>query len=222
MMIDEEGSGFNPYDPYINRDPRLGYSVFHIGSILPNGEIFDSRPGGKDDYSLGFQTTKTGFNLRKYINPEDFGDESNCGINFIIIRYAEVLLTYAEAKIELNEIDESVFNAINEVRQRPDVNMPELDNSLNQSELRRAVRHERNVELALEGLRLFDLKRWQLAETILQGPIEGMTYTDSEGELVKVLMTDFSWNFDPKNYLWPIPVTEIILSDGALTQNPGY
>ncbi|MGQ8338814.1 RagB/SusD family nutrient uptake outer membrane protein [Sunxiuqinia sp. A32] len=221
-MINEDGSGYDPYNPYENRDPRLGYSLFHLGSELPNGEIYDSRPGGKDDYTLGFQTTKTGYNLRKYVNAEDFGDGANCGINFILIRYAEVLLTYAEAKIELNEIDQSVFDAINEVRQRSDVNMPEIESTLGQEGLRQAVRHERAVELAFEGLRWFDLKRWEATESILQGSIEGMTYTNTEGDLVKVIMTDFTWNFDPKNYLWPIPVTEIILSDGTLQQNTGY
>ncbi len=222
MMIDDAGSGFDPFDPYANRDPRLDYSVFHLGSILPDGSIYDSRPGGPDDFTMGFQTTKTGFNLRKYVNPEDLEDGANTGLNFILIRYAEVLLTYAEAKIELNDIDQSVYDAINKVRQRPDVNMPILPGGMTQEQLRTAVRHERAVELAFEGLRMPDIKRLRTAETILQGSIEGMTYEDSHGNLTTVVLTDFVWNFRSMDYLWPIPVEEIILSNGNLTQNPGY
>lgn len=222
MMIDDAGSGFDELAPYDNRDPRLGYSVFHLGSILPDGTSYDSRPGGADDYTLGFQTTQTGFNLRKYVNVDDLADGTNTGLNFILIRYAEVLLTYAEAKIELNEIDQSVYDAINEIRARADVNMPPLQEGMTQVALRNAVRHERAVELAFEGLRMFDIKRHRMAQSILTGPIEGMTYEKSPGELTTVILTDYIWNFREQDYLWPIPIEEIILSNDNLTQNEGF
>ncbi|HZH38336.1 MAG TPA: RagB/SusD family nutrient uptake outer membrane protein, partial [Flavisolibacter sp.] len=108
--------------------------------------------------------TSTGFNI-KYINNVDFANIVNSGINFILVRYAEVLLAYAEAKIELGQTDQSVYEAINAIRQRSDVNLPPLS-GLSQTELRNAVRRERTLELLFDGLRLFDIRRWRIAETV--------------------------------------------------------
>ncbi|HLR31430.1 MAG TPA: RagB/SusD family nutrient uptake outer membrane protein, partial [Fodinibius sp.] len=178
MEIDEQGSGYDPSNPYDNRDPRLRYSMFVYGDELPDGQTYDPRPGlgGADDIMRSFTTTSTGFNIKKYVNDEDLADPTNCGINIILQRYAEILLTYAEAKIELGEIDQSVYNAINEVRQREDVMMPVIDNTgQSQNELREIVRHERKVELAFEGLRYFDIRRWEIAPEVMNGPIRGIT-----------------------------------------------
>lgn len=153
--IADPTSGFDPYDPYKNRDPRLSYSVYTLGDELPDNKTYDSRPGSGTADAVGFTylATTTGFNVKKYINKEDLVQPANCGINIILIRYAEVLLTYAEAKIEADQIDQSVVDAINEVRQRADVNMPPLPGVGSQEEMRSIVRHERMVELAFEGLR---------------------------------------------------------------------
>src|SRR5690606_24150986 len=112
--ISDPTSGFNAKDPYANRDPRLKYSIFVLGETLPNGEIYDPRPGSGTGDAIGYaeNSTATGFNVKKYINIEDITQPSNSGINLIFIRYAEVLLTYAEAMIEDNQINESVLNAI--------------------------------------------------------------------------------------------------------------
>lgn len=222
--IDEAGSGFDPRNPYNNRDPRLDYSVIVYGDTLPNDIIFDPRPGfgGPDDIEAGFQTSSTGFNVQKYINPEDLADPTNSGINIMLIRYAEVLLTYAEAKIELNEIDQSVYEAINEVRQRPDVNMPTINAPKTQSELREIVRHERLVELAFEGLRFFDIRRWQIAPDVMNGRIYGMRYVDQNGDLQAIEVSDYQRGFEaPTNYVLPIPQTELELNP-VLEQNQGY
>ena len=222
--ITDPTSGFNPKDPYKNRDPRLKYSVFVLGDILPNGKVYDSRPGSGTGDAIGFSenSTATGFNVKKYVNAEDMADPNNCGINIIYIRYAEVLLTYAEAKIELNQIDESVLDAINTIRQRPDVNMPPIQNISSQEQMREIVRHERLVELAFEGLRYFDIRRWKIAEDVIPGIIYGMTYVDENGQLSTISITGFSKVFDKnRDYLWPIPQTEVLMNPG-LNQNPGW
>lgn len=201
MAIDEPGSGYNPANPYENRDPRLRYTMFVYGDVLPGGQTYDPRPGlgGPDDITRSFQTTSTGFNLKKYVNDQDYEDPSNCGINIILQRYAEILLTYAEAKIELSEIDQSVYNAINEVRNgRDDVNMPDISTGQSQDELREIVRHERKVELAFEGLRYFDIRRWEIAPDVMNGPMRGITsvqniFADRSGWTV----TDFSSEDSP-------------------------
>ncbi len=135
------------------------------------------------------------------------------------MRYAEVLLIYAEAKIELNQIDQSVLDAINLVRQRPDVNMPPITSISSQNVMRDILRKERMVEFAFEGLRFFDIRRWRIAEDVMPGDLYGMTYTDASGQLQTISKPSFVRVFDKnKHYLWPIPYREIVLNPN-LSQN---
>jgi hypothetical protein len=128
---------------------------------------------------------------------------------------------YAEAKIELNEIDQSVYDAINEVRQRPSVGMPAITTGKTQAELRDLVRNERAVELAFEGLRLFDMNRWQIGED-KAGIVEGMYYIDPATNEWKVWTQGFQRRFRAdRDYVWPIPQAEMEIND-EITQNPNY
>lgn len=217
-------SGFDIDNPYENRDPRLKFSVFVKGSPLYNGNIYDPTPGSgtNDEIQSTYLATSLGYNIKKYVNEEDFGDPNNCSINIILIRYAEVLLTYAEAKIELNEIDQSVYDAINAIRSRSDVNLPDIETGKSQAEMREIVRQERMLELAFEGHRLFDIRRWKTAETVIPGQVEGITYKNPTGDYVTIRIDGFLKIFDPnKHYLWPIPKKEIDLNSN-LKQNPGW
>lgn len=221
--ITDASSGYNPSNPYVNRDPRMRFSIYVPGDILPDGKVFNSAPNSGTADAVGgtMQATSTGYVLKKYINNEDYATLSNSGINIILLRYAEVLLTYAEAKIELNQIDPSVFDAINKVRQRSDVNLPALPTTLTQNDLREAVRRERTVELAFEGVRLFDIRRWKIAEFVIPGPVYGITYI-SNGQLTTIQVLAFEKVFNKnRDYLWPIPQRERELNPN-LTQNPGW
>ncbi|MHB1178561.1 MAG: RagB/SusD family nutrient uptake outer membrane protein [Daejeonella sp.] len=221
--ISDPASGFDPFNPYKSRDPRLGYSVFLLGDKLPNGKIFDPRPGSGtvDAVDNSFNAPSTGFVVEKYINPEDLAQPANCGINIILLRYAEVLLTYAEAKIEANQIDQSVLNAINLVRARPDVNMPPYTTLGSQSLMREIVRRERLTELAFEGLRFVDIRRWRIAENVMPGQVLGMTYID-KGTLKTIRVPAFDKTFNKnRDYLLPIPQKEIEINRN-LVQNPGW
>lgn len=225
---------FDPNNPYANRDPRLTHSILYPGREWRDG-VFNTIPGatypGKeivpgDDLTDGtggqWNKTATGYNWLKYISEDDIdnGDYWNGAIHFILIRYAEILLTYAEAKIESDDIDQSVYDAINEVRQRPDVNMPAITTGKTRDQLRTIVRRERRVELAFEGLRLMDIRRWKIAENVMPGVPEGLTYTDPDtGEDVTLSWGERTFNPN-KHYLWPIPQTEVDISH--LEQNPGW
>ena len=114
--------------------------------------------------------TFTGICWRKYANIEDKDALNDCDMNTILIRYPEVLLTYAEAKIKAGEIDASVLEAINKVRQRPSVKMPPITTT-DPNELFYAVARERKYEFSGEGLRLFDIRRWKIAETVMNLPL---------------------------------------------------
>ena len=221
--ITDPTSGYDLKNPYNNRDPRMRFTMYLDGDPLPSGILFKPVPGqnGADEVGRTQYNTSTGFSLKKYVSAEDFGTPGASGLNFILIRYAEVLLTYAEAKIELNQIDATVYNAINAVRTRSDVGLPALNTGMSQADLRNAIRTERTIELAFEGLRLFDIRRWKIGPAVMPGKVFGITYTSGTNvltvEVPSVLKT-----FDPsKHYLWPVPQKEKELNQ-LLGQNPGW
>ncbi len=223
-LITDAGSGYNPATPYANRDTRLKYSVFLDGDILPSGIAFKPAPtsGTADAVGSTYIASTTGFNIKKYIIADDYANPVNSGINIILLRYAEILLTYAEAKIETGQIDASVLAAINAVRNgRTDVKQPSVT-TLSQTELRDIVRRERTVELAFEGQHLFDIRRWKTAEKVIPGPVYGITYKDASGALATVQVVSVNKTFDvSRHYLWPVPQKERDLNP-SLTQNPGW
>jgi hypothetical protein len=219
--ITDVSSGYNALEPYANRDPRLGYTLFYPGATLPNGSTYDSRPGkGTDAVGAEYRVSKTGLLPKKYINPEDLNFRNNCAINFIIIRYAEILLIAAEARIELNTELNTALEYINRIRQRSDVNLPALSLS-NQSALREAVRHERLVELALEGNRFFDIRRWKIAKTACTGDVKGMRYVADGATEPSLYTFNRSKTFTDRDYLWPVPYNERQLCPN-LSQNTDW
>lgn len=224
-LITDASSGYDPANPYANRDPRLRFSVFLTGDVLPSGITFRPEPtsGTADAVGNTYIASTTGFNIKKYVNAEDYANPANNGINIILLRYAEILLTYAEAKIELNQIDASVIAAINTVRNgRSDVKQPAVGSTASQADLRAIVRRERTVELAFEGQHLFDIRRWKTAESVIPGPIYGITYKTTAGALTTVQVVAVNRTFDKsRHYLWPIPQRERNLTP-TLTQNPGW
>jgi hypothetical protein len=226
LPIEDPASGFDPKNPYKDRDPRLSHTIYVTGDELPNGAVLNTLPGNGsgDDITISAENvTPTGWYFKKYVSDADYPDPWNCGVNLIYLRYAEVLLTYAEASIELGgqEINQSVLDALNEIRKRPDVSMPEVT-TLDQTELRKIVRRERMVELAMEGHRLFDIRRWRIGEEVIPGTVKGMTYENSGGSLVTIELSGYVKEFKPdRHYLWPIPFRERDLNNN-LTQNSGY
>lgn len=223
LPITDPTSGYDPENPYADRDPRLSYSIFLPGDVLPNGKIFNPLPTSTTGDAVGssFVVSPTGFNIEKYVNTEDLSKPANCGINIILMRYAEVLLIYAEAMIEQNKLDGTVYDAINEVRQRPDVDMPPIVAGKTQEELRDIVRHEREVEFAFEALRYFDIRRWKIAETVMPGKVYGLSYKDADNQLQTIEVPAWIQTWDDRNYLWPIPEKETDLNPN-LTQNNGW
>jgi SusD family/Starch-binding associating with outer membrane len=238
--IDDVASIYNPAQPYKNRDPRLTATVFYPGtqysSSLGYGQYYDplsSSPQTIDHW--GNNNCSPSAYAERKMTPviADFNgnDLNNAGLDVILIRYAEIKLMDAEAKIESNTIDNTVYDDINFVRTRPSVNMPVVDQAKynDQTSLRTLVRRERRVELALEGLRWYDIQRWQIGDQVMNGQVTGslqgsVSQTDGSvtltpGSAIKVGTPRV---FDPaKNYLWPIPQTEIDLNKN-LVQNPKY
>lgn len=199
---------YNPEKPYENRDPRLAYTVLWEDAIFA-GKPYKPRTGSAN-------ATRTGYNFRKYINPKNDGCTKPGWTNFIYMRYAEILLSYAEAQNEINGPDQSVYDAVNQIRQRSSVDMPPLLTGLTKEQMRETIRHERRIEFAFEGIRLLDTRHWRITEKIVTEPVYGAI---KGGKHIFVEQRKFN---PEKDYLWAIPLTEINLSKGVLVQNPGY
>jgi hypothetical protein len=248
----DESPLYDPLHPFDNRDPRLDQSIIRPG-VWFNTYLFQTHPDSIQTYQnkggnivrvgnlevTNAYATFTGYLWLKFLDEADLPlNVTSSQLGFILMRYAEVLLTYAEAKIELNQIDQSVIDAINMVRGRASVNMPLVTLGMSQEDLRGIVRYERTIELADEGFRLFDIKRWKYAEHVLPGNVYGRrtkahwydsvtpqidqyghaNYPNADA-LFKIISVN---TFDPaKNYLWPIPQKEIDVNKN-LEQNPGY
>jgi len=240
---------YNPQKPYLNRDPRLNMTIAVPGSVYL-GFQFETHPDSlrvwnynvspavrvnNTDATNAFATF-TSYLWRKWTDVKDLGYTQECGGDIILMRYADLLLMYAEAKIEANEIDNSVYQALNAVRNR--VGMPSVSAGKSQAELRSILRRERKVELAMEGRRLFDIRRWGIAEKVMNGPRYGnskTTFLVSPPALDENTSPDYSnipnknilrivenMVFDPKkHYLWPIHPVEL-QTNPELKQNPNW
>lgn len=265
----DESAVYNPSKPFENRDPRLKASLVTPQSVWA-GFIFESHPdsttyrfvdgklagANKDCRKVAWPAAFCGYNWKKY-NDEDSQKikQMYSEIDFALMRYAEILLIYAEAKIESGSIDASVLNAINRIRARAyGVNVTDVDNypeitTTDQAELRKIIRRERKVELANEGFRLFDIRRWRIAEKVMPVTIYGRILNEKTATLVPDIDDDgfvsyagvesqYDLNTDQRfpnaqnrlfdktrDYLCPIPQSEIDTYAGfgvVLEQNPNY
>jgi hypothetical protein len=225
MAIDEVGSGYDDQDPYTNRDPRFYATVVHNGSVLRDREYESFLPGGLDspDGNEPWNTSKTGYLLRKFMNTDiTLNDWDFMGATpWRYMRYAEVLLNYAEAQNEAVGADQSVHDAINEVRDR--AGLPLLS-GLNQDDMRDKIRNERRIELAFEEHRYFDVRRWKIAMQVENEEARGVSITkESDGSYTYAPSIALDGKtFEEKHYWFPIPLDEILTSNNVLEQSPFY
>jgi len=226
--INQSGSGYDINNPYVNRDPRMTATIVYDGYTWYNADsstqIIHTAPGsGTDGYVSNGATSPTGYYLRKYWDPTALSGEIS-GLNLILIRYADVLLMYAEAKNELGQMDATTWNlTIGALRARAGFTgtATQFNAAWSQADLRNIIRRERRCELAFEGLRIFDIRRWKTAQNVLNGYIHGARYGDPSVDN-GFIREPTPLNFDPnRDYLWPVPTFEI-QQNPNLTQNPNY
>lgn len=229
--INETGSGYDENNPYMNRDPRLKGTVVYDKYEWKNEDgttrtIYikpDANNTSPDQYVSGSSATPTGYYTRKYFDPQHTTSLQS-GLNLILFRYADVLLMNAEAKNEISKLDANTWNTtIGALRKRAGFTDPaavNYDSSLSQAGLREVIRNERRTELGMEGLRIFDIRRWKIAEDVLNGWAHGAKFGVSsiDNGYLRVNLR----SFDPeKHYLWPIPRDERLINPN-LSQNPGW
>lgn len=244
LPIETPGSGFMGYqrivDEFTDRDPRMNQTF-----IMP-GTRFLNAQHGADSCVAAFTTrpeTRTGYKLWKFMG-ETPGGVNNDTYDYHIIRYPEVLLAWAEATFEKDgAISDALLNGtINVIRARMGVEMPPLTNAFvtaNGLDMRTEIRRERTVELAFEGFRRDDLRRWKTAETELKPALRGIKYKGTQYEALQVLNPGNPGVVDsegfliiepasgrlfeaPKHYYFPVPLDETYLNPNLLPNNPGW
>ncbi|WP_442588908.1 RagB/SusD family nutrient uptake outer membrane protein [Pedobacter sp. AW31-3R] len=243
LRINDEGSGYvengfstadgkysknGDWNMYTNREPRFYATVLYNGGIWPyvgNGTIkiqmYATGLSGKNG-SHDFSTT--GYLIKKFSSPNtDLVNGRHIQMAYIYFRLGEIYLNYAEA---LNEYYDGghpdIATYVNLIRQRGGI--APLPANLSQSDMRERIRRERRIELAFEGHRLFDTRRWKIAEQTDGGQMYGMnvsrgtSFTDTEFYQRSVFETRV---FQRKHYLWPIPQSEMDRNK-VMVQNPGW
>jgi len=222
-----------------NRDPRMAMTFIVPGdSIFADGGVWATIFPG----FTGTNATRTGYMIRKFLDETLEATQFQGQYDFKEFRYGEVLLILAEALYERDGqiSDADLVRTINLLRAR--VGMPALTNAFvttNGLNMLTEIRRERTVELAFEGFRRDDLRRWKTAEQVMPLAIRGVKFVGTEyqqrnptlvvGTDIQVDNNGFivaeaaaSRQFLPKHYLDPIPLQQIQLSHGTLTQNPGW
>jgi hypothetical protein len=222
-----------------NRDPRMSMTFIVPGSTIffEGGLMQETYPGFS-----GNNATRTGYMLRKFLDETEDAAHFLGAYDFKEFRYGEVLLILAEALYEQNGniSDADLDRTINLLRER--AGMTHLTNNLVQSnnlDMLTEIRRERTVELAFEGYRRDDLRRWKTADQLMPEAVKGVKFEGSEFEArypdleigtdIQVDENGFivatpasSRQFLPKHYLDPLPLREIQLSKGSLEQNTGW
>jgi starch-binding outer membrane protein, SusD/RagB family len=225
--IRDAGSGYDESNPYANRDPRLHATIVYDGDEWqrPDGSTLTIRtmPGTGDnsvDYS---DASPTGYYVRKYFDKTHQANQS--GLNLILIRYADVLLMHAEAKNNLHAFTETVWNnTIRRIRVRAgftDAGALDFHTSWSQATLEEIIRQERRAEFAMEGQRIFDLKRWRTAESALSGWLHGIRAGDPAVDDGYLRIDNRAFDA-AKHYLWPVPLREVSLNKNLNPNNPGW
>ena len=238
---------YDDQDPYSNRDPRLEASIFHQGSDWGRPDYgeeatvdvhYNSETDKGADYRGSSGGTYTGYYVKKFVNPTLIFNTSYLSAqshSWIIFRYAEILLNYAEALNESQGPVSAAYDAIDQVRER--AGMPDLPTGLTKAEFRSRVRNERRVELAFEDQRFFDVRRWKLYYSQTSSGETSNPYSEQIYNIYGVKVTTsgsttvYTYGKDdnigdvayttPKNNLFPIPYDEVAKVP-SLGQNEGW
>lgn len=229
LPITDPASGYNPNDPYVKRDPRFGNSIIYNGSrfflassnaMVAVNTFVGSSPDGP---AATGPISIPGYYWRKMMIEDGGGNTDRC---YPLIRYAEILLNYAEALNEYQGPTAEVYNALVQIRKRagilPGINSNYgLKSGITKDEMRLVIQNERRVELALEEHRVWDVRRWKIAEVTDNVMLKGMKITKTGNNFTYEVIDIKPHAFRPAFYLFPIPESEMAKSS-KFVQNPGW
>ena len=226
----KEGQEMNESEPYVNRDPRLAYTVLYHGGKTAYGKQVDVLPNGLNGLPQE-GATKTGYYLSKFVNISvslTANSTTTAKHSMPLFRYAEILLIYAEAMNEAygpegvtDELNLSARDAINMVRGRSGLGIAALtsEDVSSKKEFRQALRKERMAELAFEDHRFWDIRRWKIGEETTKIKRVSISKAGDKYSFEYSVTADRIW--DDKMYFYPIPQSEIY-KNPKLVQNPGW
>jgi hypothetical protein len=221
-------SGYDPANPWANRDPRFEATITHNGTIYRGDTMqmwiaSDGKTWGFDSYKQSGDNPRTNYVLKKFMPNEDVPVSwQDFDTNpWVFFRLAEIYLNYAEAKFELGD-EGTCREYLSKVRER--VGMPAIPASVSGEELRARLYNERRIELAFESHRFFDVRRWKIAMDVENRPIMGLDITKdiNTGEISYKEVQLLERTFEEQMYLLPIETTEINKNEGSIVQNPGW
>ncbi|MFV0506674.1 MAG: RagB/SusD family nutrient uptake outer membrane protein [Bacteroidales bacterium] len=224
--IGESSYSYDFNNQYVNRDPRF-YGTLLYQDAMWLTENLQLYMGGKSNPNGSGQKTKTGYYMRKFMG--DYANEDRYSEdythNWMIFRYAEILLNYAEALNEFSGPSNEVYNALISIRRRAGIEEGDgyygLKANMTKDEMREAIHNERRIEMAFEEQRYWDLRRWKKAETVLNQSIEGLIIVKNGPSVSYTKTTVLQPSFEEKSYYYPFPYTET-LKNPNLFQNPGW
>jgi hypothetical protein len=237
--ITDPTSGYDPQKPYVGREQRFyDFVVFDGASYkqdwMPTPDIIYTRVDkvtpSKNEIDFGTtDNSNTGYYWRKKLNNLAFEGGNQSGQNYVYYRFAEVLLGYAEAQNEAVGPDASVYNALNAIRNRASTNIGNAPAGMTQDEMREEIRDQRRIEFAFEAKRFYDIIRWKVAKTVLNGDLKGMKITNTVPAnnsgvwLYTPVNLGRTYVFTDKMYMNPVP-QGVIDANPKLkgNQNPGY
>ena len=214
-------------DPYRDRDPRLELTVLHHGSSWLNTQL-QTNFGGANNPS-GAEYSRTSYYISKFM--KDYKTKSEYDSEalhlWVMYRYGEVLLNYAEALNEYQSApSQDVYDAIIALRKRAGID--EDDNyglgalgSINKTDMRKIIQNERRIEMAFEEQRYWDIRRWRIAEEVFEKPLEGLNIQISGAVTTYYKINVLSTTFNVKRYFYPIPYSEVIKNKN-MVQNPNW
>jgi hypothetical protein len=226
-------SGYNPATPYINRDPRFDQTIFYNGAtwLKRPVETFENGLDKPNNPAISSVQTVTGYYAKKHSGNDNnsttfsntnYKDDGGFVPAWSIIRYADILLMYAEAQNEYAGPDVSVYNAVQAIRQRAGLSPFALPAGLNKDQVREVVRNERRIELAFEEQRFWDIRRWKIAKSMYGKPLHGVTIVKNANGTFTYTPKEVTTPYfiDAMNFL-PIALKETQVNPG-MAQNPGY
>lgn len=212
---------------YNDRDPRMDATIVRHNSVWRD---VDATSGAATSKTINIMTdatdginkgnaTETGYYVRKWFDPQHRAD-MKLSTDIIMMRYADVLLMYAESMNEIDSMSETVWNAtIRPIRERAGfsstgaLQYPNRD----QAEMRKIIRRERRAELALEGLRYYDIIRWKAGQELLNTDLMTAKFTGTTQQ-----SSIFKYKFTSRDMLWPVPQSQINNYPALAPQNSGY
>jgi hypothetical protein len=232
--IGDPTSGYDKTNPYADRDPRFYMTIAHNAADYSlNGKTtkVETFTGGKDAAGTNKTATRTGYYLKKFLSKKAVWDGSSNNVTrtWIYMRYPEVLLNYAEAMNEYSDTPgDSVYIAIELIRKRYrfyGLSPYTIPRGKTKEEMRELIRNERQVELAFEEHRFFDVRRWRL----LDDPVQKNNYLNIKGVRITKNGDTFTYEEYPvetrffleKMYRYPVPQTERLKAPG-IDPNPGW